>query len=152
MKTHDQLFDGSDANLLPTDIADCAQKLRQYNRLRLGEEDIGETGPNPKELGLLIDFAVDTLDAISGHGHLMVIAATRYCLGRMTYIVSDCADWLIKIWPLLSPSTQRIVRLDIEEAFERDDADREAGRTYKALGHDCDRHQWARVRGLWRGQ
>ena len=74
---------------------------------------------------------------------------TRYCLGRMTYIVSDCANWLIKIWPLLSPSTQRIVRLDIEEAFERDDADREAGRTYKALGHDCDRKQWERVRALW---
>ena len=89
------------------------------------------------------------MDAMAGHDHLMVIAATRYCLGRMTYIVSDCADWLIKIWPLLSPSTQRIVRADIEEAFNRDDADREAGRTYKALGHDCDRHQWARVRGLW---
>ena len=82
----------------------------------------------------------------------MVIAATRYCLGRMTYIVSDCADWLIKIWPLLSPSTQRIVRADIEEAFSRDDADREAGRIYKALGHDCDRHQWARVRRLWSNQ
>ena len=152
MKTHDQLFDGSDAHLLPTDIADCAQKLRQYNRWWRGEEDIGETGPDPKELGLLIDFAVDTLDALSGHDHLMVIAATRYCLGRMTYIVSDCADWLIKIWPLLSPRTQRIIQRDIEEAFSRDDADREAGRTYKALGHDCDRHQWARVRGLWRGQ
>ncbi len=148
----DQLFDGSDAHLLPTSIADCAQKLRQYNRWLRGYEDIGETGPNPKELGLLIDFAADALNAMSGHDHLMVIAATRYCLGRMTYVVGDCCDWLIKIWPLLSPSTQRIVRLDIEEAFERDDADREAGRTYKALGHDCDRHQWARVRGLWRGQ
>ena len=102
----DQLFDGSDAHLLPTDIADCARKLRQYNRWRRGEEDIGETGPDPKELGLLIDFAASTLDAVSGHDHLMIIAATRYCLGRMTYIVSDCADWLIKIWPLLSPSTQ----------------------------------------------
>ena len=145
----DQLFDGSDAHLLPTGIADCAEKLRQYNRWRRGEEDIGETGPDPKELGLLIDFAVDVMDAMSRHDHLMVIAATRYCIGRMTYIVSDCADWLIKICPLLSPSTQRIVRADIEEAFSRDDADREAGRTYKALGHDCDRHQWARVRGLW---
>ena len=152
MKTRDQLFDSSDANLLPTDIADCAQKLRQYNRWRRGEEDIGKAGPDPKELGLLIDFAADALNAMSGHDHLMVIAATRYCLGRMTYIVGDCCDWLIKIWPLLSPSTQRIVRLDIEEAFERDDADREAGRTYKALGHDCDRHHWARVRGLWRVQ
>ena len=135
-----------------TDLASCAYKLKQYNRWRRGEEDIGEAGPDPKELGLLIDFAADALNAMSGHDHLMVIAATRYCLGRMTYIVSDCADWLIKIWPLLSPSTQRIVRADIEEAFSRDDADREAGRTYKALGHDCDRHQWARVRVLWSDQ
>ena len=135
-----------------TDLASCAHKLKQYNRWRRGEEDIGEAGPDPKELGLLIDFAADVLNAMSGHDHLMVIAATRYCLGRMTYIVSDCADWLIKIWPLLSPSTQRIVRADIEEAFSRDDADREAGRTYKALGHDCDRHQWARVRRLWSDQ
>ena len=148
----DQLFDGSDAHLLPTGVADCAEKLRQYNRWRRGEEDIGETGPDPKELGLLIDFAADALNAMSGHDHLMVIAATRGCLGRTTYVVGDCCDWLIKIWPLLSPSTQRIVRLDIEEAFERDDADREAGRIYKALGNDCDRHHWARVRGLWRGQ
>ena len=135
-----------------TDLASCAHKLKQYNRWRRGEEDIGEAGPYPKELGLLIDFAADVLNAMSGHDHLMVIAATRYCLGRMTYIVSDCADWLIKIWPLLSPSTQMIVRADIEEAFSRDDDDREHGRTYKALGHDCDRHQWARVRRLWSDQ
>ena len=135
-----------------TDIASCAIKLKQYNRWRRGEEDIGETGPDPKELGLLIDFAADALNAMSGHDHLMVIAATRYCLGRMTYVVCDCCDWLIKIWPLLSPSTQRIIQRDIEEAFSRDDADREAGRTYKALGHDCDRKQWERVRSLWKGE
>lgn len=142
----DQLFDGSDAHLLPSGILECAAYLRSYNDWRRGGLD---SQPDPVELGVNLDFAVAVLDAMSGHDHLMVIAATRYCLGRMTYIVSDCADWLIKIWPLLSPSTQRIVRADIEEAFDRDDADREAGRTYKALGHDCDRHQWARVRGLW---
>ena len=135
-----------------TDIASCAIKLKQYNRWRRGEEDIGEAGPDPKELGLLIDFAADALNAMSGHDHLMVIAATRYCLGRMTYIVSDCADWLIKIWPLLSEATRKIIQRDIEEEFTRDDADREAGRAFKALGHDCDRHQWARVRRLWSDQ
>lgn len=145
----DKLFDGSDAHLLPTGIADCSEKLRQYNRWRRGEEDIGETGPDPKELGLNIDFAIGVLDAISGHDHLMVIAATRYCLGRMTYIVSDCADWLIKTWPILSEATRKIIQRDIEEAFARDDADREAGRAFKALGHDCDRKQWERVRALW---
>ena len=145
----DQLFDGSDAHLFPSDIADCAKKLRQYNRWRRGEEDIGETGPNPKELGLLIDFAADVMDAMSGHDHLMVIAATRYCLGRMTYIVGDCCDWLRKIWPILSEAPRKIIQRDIEESFARDDADREAGRAFKALGHDCDWKQWERVRALW---
>lgn len=85
----------------------------------------------------------------AGRDNLMIIAAVRYCLGRMTYIVSDCAEWLVSIWPVLDDKTKAIVRRDIDEAFARDDADREAGRDYKALGHDCDRAQWERVRKLW---
>ena len=85
----------------------------------------------------------------AGRGDLMIVAAVRYCLGRMTYIVSDCADWLIHIWPTIDPKTQGIIRRDIEEAFARDDEYRESGQEYKALGHDCDRAQWLRVRKLW---
>lgn len=140
--------DGSNTARM-TDLASCAYKLKQYNRWRRGEEDIGEHGPDPKELGLLIDFAADALNAMSGHDHLMVIAATRYCLGRMTYIVGDCCDWLRQIWPLLHESTQKIIQRDIEEAFARDDDDRASGREFKELGHDCDRKQWERVRVLW---
>ena len=44
------------------------------------------------------------------------------------------------------------IQRDIEEAFARDDADREAGREFKAMGHDCDRKQWERVRSLWKGK
>lgn len=80
---------------------------------------------------------------------LMVIAAVRYCTGRMTYIVSSCADWLIKVWPQLTPNTQRTIQRDLEEAFLRDDEARAKGLEYKALGHDCDRKQWERVRQLW---
>lgn len=90
----DQLFDGSDAHMLPTGIAECAETLRQYNRWRRGDENIEQ--PHPEKIGLNIDFAVDVMDAMAGHDHLMVIAATRYCLGRMTYIVSDCADGVIR--------------------------------------------------------
>ena len=59
-----KMIDGSDANLLPSSPADCAAKLRQYNRWRRGEDDWSpdEKGPNPKELGLLIDYAADALD------------------------------------------------------------------------------------------
>ena len=60
----DSMFDGSDANLLPSNAADCAAKLRQYNRWRRGEDwEPDEDGPNPIELGLLIDFAAEALDA-----------------------------------------------------------------------------------------
>lgn len=85
----DALFDGSNAHLLPAGIAECAAYLRKYNEWRRGDaEDNRESEmPHPQELGMNIDFAIAVLDAIGAHDHLMVIAATRYCLGRMTYIV-----------------------------------------------------------------
>jgi len=129
------------------DIKECVDYLRTYNAWRRGDDSID--APDPRELGLNLDFAVAVLDAMSAHDHLMIIAAFRYCLGRMTYIVSECASWLIKTWPTLSQQTQNIIQRDIEEAFARDDEDREAGRDYKALGHDCDRAEWMRVRKLW---
>lgn len=88
-------------------------------------------------------------EATYGRGHLMVIAAVRYCTGRSTYIVGDCADWLIRLWPSLPEGTRTVIRRDIDEAFARDDADRAAGSEYKALGHDWDRADWERVRALW---
>ena len=130
----------------PCGIAECADYLRQYNTWRRGGYS---SQPDQIQLGLHIDFAIAVLDAMSGHDHMMVIAAFRYCLGRMTYIVGDCASWLIKIWPYLSKETQNIIKRDLEEAFARDDEDREAGRDFKALGHDCDRAEWSRVRKLW---
>ena len=84
-----------------------------------------------------------------GHGQFVVIAAFRYCLGRQTYIVGECTDWLVQIWPHLIESAREIIRRDVEEAFERDDLQRADGLTYKALGDDCDRERWERVRRLW---
>lgn len=52
-----------------------------------------------------------------GRAQLMVIAAVRYCLGRSSYIVSDCVDWLISQWSEFDHSTKAIVQRDIEEAF-----------------------------------
>lgn len=84
-----------------------------------------------------------------GRHALMATAAVRYCIGRMTYITSDCADWLCEVWPLLPEGARTCVQRDVEEAFARDDEDRAAGSDYKALGHDCDRASWERVRKLW---
>lgn len=84
-----------------------------------------------------------------GRGQLMALAAVRYCLGRSSYIVGDCADWLITIWPELSSDTRALIRRDIEDAFDQDDRARSAALHYKPLGDDCDRRQWERVRALW---
>ena len=84
-----------------------------------------------------------------GRDDLMAIAAVRYCLGRMTYITSDCGEWLIAQWPNIKPSAQAVIGRDIDEAFERDDEARDSGDAYKPLGCDCDRAVWAKVRALW---
>lgn len=83
-----------------------------------------------------------------GRGDLMAIAAFRYCLGRRTYIVGDCAEWLIRTWPLLEENAQNVIKRDLEEEFKRDNDARENNEDYKPLGDDCDRAEWERVRKL----
>lgn len=80
----------------------------------------------------------------------VAIWAVRYCLGRMTYVSGECADWLVRHWPRLSDDTKRAIKLDIDEAFIADDKARASGQHYKPLGWDCDRREWERVRALWR--
>lgn len=82
----------------------------------------------------------------------MAVAAVRYCLGRRTYIASDCQVWLCAIWDELPEKAQTIIQRDVEEAFKRDDEDRANGNDYRALGHDCDRRSWEQVRKLWRNE
>ena len=90
-----------------------------------------------------------TKAAAFGRDDLMAVAAFRYSLGRMTYIVSDCADWLIEQWPNIAENARKVIQRDLEEAFKRDDAAPVDGIDYKPLGHDCDRAQWEKVRRLW---
>lgn len=84
-----------------------------------------------------------------GPDQMMVIAAFRYCLGRMTYIVEDCAKWIVANWDQFSDNTKFVIQRDLEEEFRRDDEARASLSTYKPLGQDCDRKQWERVRELY---
>ena len=81
------------------------------------------------------------------------LGATRYYLGRMTASVSSFCDTLIQEWDHLPQGCRQLIQRDIEEAFHRDDWQRtqhgHIGRMLYALGHDCDRAAWTRVRGLW---
>lgn len=84
-----------------------------------------------------------------GRDDLMAVAAVRYCLGRQSYIVGDCVDWLIRWWPAIGESCRNIIARDVNEAFVNDDDSRERGDKYRPLGMDIDRNQWERARALW---
>jgi len=51
---------------------------------------------------------------------LMCTAAMRYCLGRSSYIVGACLDWLKATWDQFSPNTQWVILRDIIEALMDD--------------------------------
>lgn len=48
---------------------------------------------------------------------LMVTAAHRYCLGRQSYIVGACLQWLIDTWDQFEPNTQQVIVRDTAEAL-----------------------------------
>lgn len=79
----------------------------------------------------------------------MVIDAVRYAIGRMSYQVGITCGWLVHYWPTLSEHTKYVIKQDVDEAFEHDDAMRAGGSTYAPLGMDMDRRELERVRALW---
>jgi len=48
---------------------------------------------------------------------LMALAAFRYCLGRQSYIVSACPQWLRDTWGQFDRNTRQVVVCDIIEAL-----------------------------------
>lgn len=84
-----------------------------------------------------------------GWHNLMVVAAFRYCLGRMTYISGVCADWIIANWKNFPPNAQQLIQRGLEESFQRDDDARANNYPIKELGWDCDRKEWEKIRALW---
>ena len=49
--------------------------------------------------------------------HLMAIAAFRYCLGRQSYIVGSCLDWLYATWDQFDNNTRFVIVRDTREAI-----------------------------------
>ena len=81
---------------------------------------------------------------------LMALAAFRYCLGRMTYIVGDCERWIFANWEHFPENVKKLIQREVEKEINRDDEARAEGREHKPLGHDCDRAAWVLVASLWR--
>lgn len=65
---------------------------------------------------------------------LMVLCAFRYCLGRMTYAVSVCVDWLLRNWGGLTRHTKELIIEEIHTGF-RDGY----------FGMDIEKEQWQRI-------
>ena len=80
-----------------------------------------------------------------GRDGLMAIAAFRYCLGRQSYIVGDCCEWLTEQWSSLPGNVRRVIERDLREAIQSDDDARKRGEQYKPLGMDMDRAGWLAV-------
>ena len=62
---------------------------------------------------------------------LMAMAAHRYCLGRASYIVGSCLEWLRNTWADFSGDTRRVMVRDTAEAIMGGNA-----------GHDMDVRGW----------
>lgn len=80
-----------------------------------------------------------------GRADLMVTAAFRYCLGRRTYIVSDCEAWLTQQWGNFSQNTRKLIERELREALAQDATARAGGDSWRLLGDECDRASWLRV-------
>lgn len=52
------------------------------------------------------------------NGQLMVMAAHRYSLGRRSYIVGSCIEWLKEWWPNFESNTRKIIFRDTIEALQ----------------------------------
>jgi hypothetical protein len=50
---------------------------------------------------------------------MMVIAAFRYCLGRQSYIVGMCIDFLKQVWGQLDKNDKDIIMKEIAEELNR---------------------------------
>lgn len=78
--------------------------------------------------------------------HFLIIAAQRYCIGRMTAASHGFACDLAMAWKHLPENTKSVIKEDIDDYFKRDDEARILGDKYKPLGMDCDREAWDKVR------
>lgn len=65
------------------------------------------------------------------NGQLMVMAAHRYSLGRRSYIVGACIEWLEQWWGEFDENTRRVIMRDTVEALQDDLA-----------GDACDFADW----------
>lgn len=75
----------------------------------------------------------------------MIIDAIRYAMGRRSYQVGVTCEWLMSNWLNIDPSTQMIIKNDIDREFK---IGHETGK-WQHLGTVFDIANWDSVRALW---
>lgn len=77
--------------------------------------------------------------------------AFRYCLGRMTYVVSDFEEAFLANFDEVPDTIKKLMLKELRQEFERDDSlrkDKENGGwavVFLPLGNDCDRASWKNI-------
>ena len=74
--------------------------------------------------------------------------AFRYCLGRMSYVVSDYCEEATRKIRQIADHFLLLLEKELSEAIQKDDEQRANGEPYKTLGMDCDRSDWVKFFGL----
>lgn len=69
-----------------------------------------------------------------GHHNFLVLCAFRYCLGRRTYIVSTCVDFLLANWDQLDNNTKTLILGETVDALDKGNA-----------GDQCDIDCWNKL-------
>ena len=111
----------------PRPHAELAARQAMADELRLAKR--GKRYVPEPELSALAPF-----DAVE-----MLICTTRYYIGRSTISASIWADDLARRWASLPKGARIVIKHDLKNAFKRDNA----------LGDDCDRVMWEKVRAAW---
>jgi hypothetical protein len=97
----------------------------------------------------MINTQDDIVSKFQGGASDLIHSSFRYYLGRMTIAACQFAEDLARAWPLLGPSLARMIKNELEKAFEEDDIARKENSKYLPLGHDCDRRAWEKVRAAY---
>ena len=84
--------------------------------------------------GKIMDTQKKTCIGGDINSQLMVTAAHRYCLGRRSYIVESCVDWLLAHWDEFGYKTKATIIRDTETALEN-----------HLAGTEMDEKQWRRL-------
>lgn len=80
----------------------------------------------------------------------MIYQSFRYVLGRKTYAVGMWCDWAVENWERIPEHDKLLIKRQLNEAFKRDEKERETGKTeFLPLGDQYVRAQWERVRALY---